>query len=59
MEVLDGSTGELKETIEFTFTREDIRNAVKGNERRTHRCGDGVDLSDHSRLSFPVLPSVI
>lgn len=25
MEVLDGSTGKLKETIEFTFTREEIR----------------------------------
>lgn len=25
MEVLDGNTGELKETIDFTFTREEIR----------------------------------
>lgn len=29
MEVLDGSTGELKETIEFTFTREEIREACQ------------------------------
>lgn len=29
MEVLDGSTGELKESIEFTFTREEIREACQ------------------------------
>lgn len=29
MEVLDDSTGELKETIEFTFTREEIREACQ------------------------------
>lgn len=29
MEVLDGSTGVLKETIEFTFTREEIREACQ------------------------------
>lgn len=29
MEVLDGSTGELKETTEFTFTREEIREACQ------------------------------
>lgn len=29
MEVLDGSTGELKETNEFTFTREEIREACQ------------------------------
>lgn len=35
MEVLDCSTGELKETIEFTFTRKEIREAcqkVKDND---------------------------
>ena len=29
MEVLDGSTGELKETIDLTFTRKEIREACK------------------------------
>lgn len=29
MEVLDGSTVELKETNEFTFTREEIRKACQ------------------------------
>ena len=29
MEVLDGSSGELKETIEFSFTREEIREACQ------------------------------
>lgn len=29
MEVRDGSTGELKETTEFTFTREEIREACE------------------------------
>lgn len=29
MEVLDGTTGELKETIDLTFTREEIREACK------------------------------
>lgn len=29
MEVLDGSTGELKETIDFTFTRDEIREACQ------------------------------
>lgn len=29
MEVLDGSTGDLKETIEFTFTREELREACQ------------------------------
>lgn len=29
MEVLDGSTGELKETIDFSFTREEIREACQ------------------------------
>mgnify|MGYP001739298821 CR=1 FL=1 len=29
VEVLDGSTGELKETVEFTFTREEIREALQ------------------------------
>lgn len=29
MEVLDGSTGELKETIDFTSTREEIREACQ------------------------------
>lgn len=35
MEVLDGSTGELKETIEFSFTREEIREACQKG-RATH-----------------------
>lgn len=60
MEVLDGSTGELKETIEFTFTREDIRNAVKEMKEHERIAAEtGFDFSDHSRLSFPDLPSVI
>lgn len=29
MEVLDGSTGDHKETIDFTFTREEIREACQ------------------------------
>lgn len=29
MEVLDATTGDLKETIEFTFTREEIREACQ------------------------------
>ena len=29
MEVLDGSTGVLKETIDLTFTREEIREACE------------------------------
>lgn len=29
MDVLDGSTGELKETIDFTFTSEEIREAYQ------------------------------
>lgn len=29
MEVLDNSTGELKETIDITFTREEIREACR------------------------------
>lgn len=29
MKVLDGSTGELKETIEIAFTREEIREACQ------------------------------
>lgn len=39
MEVLDGSTGELKETIAFTFTREEIREVcekVKGEVHNPH-----------------------
>lgn len=37
MEVLDGSTGELKETIEFTFTREEIREARQKVKDEGHR----------------------
>jgi len=29
MEELDGSTGDLKETIDYTFTREEIREACQ------------------------------
>ena len=37
MEVLDASTGELKETIDFTFTREEIREACE-----KEKDGDGL-----------------
>lgn len=37
MEVLDGTTGELKETIEFTFTREEIREACKKVKNEDYR----------------------
>lgn len=42
MEVLDGTTGELKETIDFTYTREEIREAckkAKGRDRNPHSIG--------------------
>lgn len=48
MEVLDGSTGELKETNEFTFTREEIREAcqkVKDEDYRPFFFAGGIALS--------------
>lgn len=47
MEVRDASTGELKETIDFTFTREEIRNAVKEwRERERIAVEMGVELRE-------------
>ncbi len=37
MEVMDASTGELNETIEYTFTREEIREACKKATSEGHR----------------------